>query len=142
MFPWHLPYFSSGMYSPITFFMLWHSVISKSSKYSDHQPFQFFMVLQQFWWIYPLCTLPNICHDMIQPLYISIITTQPSPPSKMGGKGWTVKWAFIWTNFSYFFNLPSPTPLFEILFIYCKYCLFTLVPFLLLEVFKIIWTIV
>ena len=68
------------------------------------------------------------------PLYISIITTQPSPthpspPSEMRGKVWTVKRVFISTNCSYFSNLPSPTPFFKNLFSYCNYCLLTLVSF-------------
>ena len=48
-----------------------------------------------------------------KPLYISIITTQPSPthpspPSEMRVKVWTVKRVFISTNCSYFIDNSKP----------------------------------
>ena len=130
MFPWPLPYFSSGMYSPITFFMLWHlwHFFMTFSHIKEPPTFPIFHGFITILVNFPLDYLAN------KPLYISIITTQPSPthpspPSEMRGKVWTVKRVFISTNCSYFSNLPSPTPFFKNLFSYCKYCLLTLVSF-------------
>ena len=123
------------MYSPITFFMLWHlwyffMTFSHIKDLKVKKP-PTFPIIHGF-----ITILVNFPFDypVNKPLYISIITTQsspthPSPPSEMRVKVWTVKRVFIWTNCSYFSNLPSPTPFFKNLFSYCKYCLLTLVSF-------------